>query len=69
MKASHIPFITGILLSVTFTGIALYVLLFRENFPAASKQDLMLYASLTGAYGIWRAFRVWLQWKEQKKNI
>ena len=49
--------ITGILLSMAFIGIALYVLFFSDRLPQVSKDDLRLYALLTGAYGIWRFIR------------
>jgi hypothetical protein len=69
MKASHAPIITGMLLSAAFIGIALYILLFRESFPPASRHDLTLYAALTGAYGVWRSARVYLFWRAGKNNI
>jgi hypothetical protein len=33
------------------------------------KEDLRLYALLTGAYGIWRFTRVWIVWKEAQENV
>lgn len=69
MKAALVTIITGMLLSAAFIGISLYILLFRESFPASSKEDLTLYAALAGSYGIWRSIRVFLQWKERKNNI
>ncbi len=33
------------------------------------KQDLRLYALLTGAYGIWRIIRVWLAWKGAEEHV
>ncbi len=61
--------ITGILLSMAFIGIALYVLFFSDRLPQVSKDDLRLYALLTGAYGIWRFIRVFMVRKEAEKNV
>ena len=61
--------ITGILLSMAFIGIALYVLFFSDRLPHVSKDDLRLYALLTGAYGIWRFIRVFMVRKEAEKNV
>ncbi len=61
--------ITGILLSITFIGIALYVLFFTDRLPQVSHDDLRLYALLTGAYGIWRFIRVFLARKEAENNV
>jgi hypothetical protein len=69
MKESFAPVITGALLSAAFIGISLYILVMLDSFPAASRHDLALYASLTGAYGIWRSIRAYLLWKEREKNI
>jgi len=55
--------ITGILLSMTF------LLFFTDRLPQVSKDDLRLYALLTGAYGIWRFVRVFLVRKEAGKNV
>jgi hypothetical protein len=70
IKQSAASMITGILLSMTFIGIALYILLFPDSAPHhVSKDDLMLYALLTGTYGIWRFIRVFLVRKEAQKNV
>jgi hypothetical protein len=61
--------IVGLLLALTFIGIALYLLIFPESVgSASSRQDLLLYALLTGAYGIWRLVRVWLAWKDAEES-
>ena len=69
IKSGAISMITGILLSMAFIGIALYVLFFSDRLPQVSKDDLRLYALLTGAYGIWRFIRVFLVRKEAEKNV
>ena len=63
-KKSSVEIVTGLILGSTFIGIALYLLLFPDISPAGMKQDLRLYALLTGAYGIWRIIRAWLVWKD-----
>ncbi len=55
---------TGLIMGITFVGIALYLLFFPDISPAGMKQDLRLYALLTGTYGVWRFIRVWLAWRE-----
>ncbi|MEI8102022.1 MAG: hypothetical protein WCG61_00670 [Chlorobium sp.] len=61
--------ITGIVLAVTFIGISLYIFLMPLPATFAGKNDLQLYALLTGAYGLWRAVRLFFIWKEsQAKN-
>ncbi len=55
---------TGLIMGITFVGIALYLLFFPDISPAGMKQDLRLYALLTGTYGVWRFIRVWLTWRE-----
>ncbi|MEI7707111.1 MAG: hypothetical protein WCI90_02495 [Chlorobium sp.] len=69
IKSGAISMITGILLSMAFIGIALYVLFFSDRLPQVSKDDLRLYALLTGAYGIWRFIRVFMVRKEAEKNV
>jgi hypothetical protein len=70
IRQSVVSMITGILLSLTFVGIALYILLFPDSAPhQVSKDDLMLYALLTGAYGIWRFIRVFLVRREAQKIV
>jgi hypothetical protein len=69
MKPGYAAIITGLLLSFAFIGIALFVLFFPDRFPAASRQDFILYSALTGSYGIWRLLRVIMTWKEAQKNI
>lgn len=61
--------IIGTLLALCFIGIALYLLFFPGTIPAASRDDLRLYALLTGAYGIWRLVRVWLARKDAEENV
>jgi TctA family transporter len=61
--------IIGLLLAIIFIAIALYLLIFPGSVPTTSKEDIRLYALLTGAYGIWRAIRVWLAWKEAQENV
>ena len=68
-KKSLVVVITGLIMGSTFIGIALYLLFFPDISPAGMKQDLRLYALLTGAYGIWRFIRVWLAWKEGQENV
>jgi len=55
--------ITGLLLGITFIGIALYLLLFPDAAPAVARKDLNHYVLLTGSYGIWRIIRVSMTWK------
>ena len=69
IKSGAVPMITGVLLSMTFIGIALYVLFFSDRFPQVSQYDLRLYALLTGAYGVWRFIRVFLVRKEEEQNV
>ena len=69
IKNGTVSMITGTLLSMAFIGIALYVLFFTDRLPQVSKDDLRLYALLTGAYGIWRFIRVFLVRKEAEKNV
>ncbi len=54
----------GIVLAITFIGISLYIFMVPLPAPFAENNDLQLYAMLTGAYGVWRAIRVFLTWKE-----
>ena len=61
--------ITGIILSMTFVGIALDILFFPDRLPQVSKDDLRIYALLIGAYGIWRFIRIFLVRKEAEKNV
>ncbi|NTW68971.1 MAG: hypothetical protein HGB23_03890 [Chlorobiaceae bacterium] len=61
--------IVGIVLAITFISIASWLLFFADSISVASRDDLRLYALLTGAYGVWRLVRVWLAWKEAKKNV
>ena len=68
-KKSLVEIVTGLILGSTFIGISLYLLFFPDISPAGMKQDLRLYALLTGAYGIWRFIRVWLAWKEAQENV
>ena len=68
-KKSVVEIVTGLIMGSTFIGIALYLLFFPDISPAGMKQDLRLYALLTGAYGIWRFIRVWLAWKEAQENV
>ncbi|ACF43031.1 hypothetical protein [Pelodictyon phaeoclathratiforme] len=63
MQKSAAGMVMGLLLGGTFIGIALYLLFFPDISPAGMKEDLRLYALLTGAYGIWRLIRVWLVWR------
>lgn len=69
MKQSVAAVITGLLLSFAFIGTALFVLLLPDRLPVASRQDTILYAALTGSYGIWRLIRAVMAWKEAQKNI
>ena len=69
INSSSVSMITGTLLSMAFIGIALYVLFFTDRLPQVSKDDLRLYAFLTGAYGLWRFIRVFLVRKEAEKNV
>ncbi len=69
MQKSAAGMVMGLLLGSTFIGIALYLLFFPDISPAGMKEDLRLYALLTGAYGIWRLIRVWLAWKEAQENV
>jgi len=65
---NSVSLVTGLLLGSMFIGIALYLLLFPDSIPSTSRNDLKLYALLTGAYGIWRVIRVVIVWKEAQKN-
>ncbi len=70
IKQSTASIITSILLSMTFIGIAMYILFVPDSASHhVSKDDLMLYALLTGAYGIWRFVRVFLVRREGEKNV
>jgi NhaP-type Na+/H+ or K+/H+ antiporter len=69
IKSGAVSMITGILLSVIFIGIALYLLFIPDGAPHLSKDDLRRYALLTGSYGLWRFIRVFIVWKETKKNV
>jgi hypothetical protein len=60
--------VTGLIMGSIFIGIALYLLFFPDISPAGMKQDLRLYALLTGAYGFWRFIRVWLAWKADTRK-
>ncbi|TLU57637.1 MAG: hypothetical protein FDX18_07395 [Chlorobium sp.] len=68
MKQGSAALVTGLILAATFTGIALYILFSPGMFPSATREDLRLYALLTGAYGLWRFIRVWLAWREGEEN-
>ena len=68
-KASSAGMVMGLLLGSSFVGIALYLLFFADLSHAIAKQDIKLYALLTGAYGLWRFVRVWLAWKEAQENV
>ncbi|NMW21541.1 MAG: hypothetical protein HKK67_07890 [Chlorobiaceae bacterium] len=68
MTKNSVSLVTGLLLGSMFIGIALYLLLFPDSIPSTSRNDLKLYALLTGAYGIWRVIRVVIVWKEAQKN-
>lgn len=61
--------VAGMLLGITFIGIALFLLLFPESIPSGARGDIRLYALLTGAYGIWRLIRVYLAWKDAQENV
>ena len=63
MQKSAASVITGLLPSVLFIGIALYLLLFIDTAPTASMSDLRHYAMLTGAYGVWRVVRFAMDWR------
>ena len=54
----------GMVLAITFIGIALYIFFIPLPAAFAGKNDFHLYALLTGAYGVWRAIRVFLNWKD-----
>ncbi len=69
MKQGSTAMVIGVILAATFTGIALYIFFFPGIFPAGARENLKLYAMLTGAYGIWRFIRVWLAWRDGEKNI
>jgi hypothetical protein len=58
----------GMLLAITFIGISLYILFIPLPVAFAGKNDLQLYAMLTGSYGVWRAFRVFLNWKDLQED-
>ena len=68
IRASSAGMVMGLLLGSLFVGIALYLLFFADISHATAKQDIKLYALLTGAYGLWRFIRVWLAWKESKSK-
>ncbi|WP_232209735.1 hypothetical protein [Chlorobium ferrooxidans] len=64
-----VTMIVGTLLALCFIGIAAWLLFFPGTIPLASREDLRLYALLTGAYGIWRLVRVWMVWKQAEENV
>jgi hypothetical protein len=68
-KSATASLVMGILVSMTFMGIALYFLFFTERVPPVANENIRLYAFLTGSYGIWRLIRVFAVWKEAQKNI
>jgi len=59
----------NILLSLLFIGIALCVFFFADPPSRDARHDLLLYASLTGAYGVWRLIRVLLAGKKAEENV
>jgi hypothetical protein len=68
-KQGSAAMVTGMILGSTFIGIALYLLFFPDISPAGAKQDIRLYALLTGSYGLWRFIRIWLAWKKPEENV
>ncbi len=67
-KQINAPMVIGMVLAITFIGISLYILFLPLPPAFAGKNDLRLYAMLTGSYGVWRAFRVYLNWKDLKED-
>jgi hypothetical protein len=59
----------NLLLSLLFIAIALSVFFFFRSPTPEARHDLVLYASLTGAYGVWRLVRTLLAMKKQKENV
>lgn len=59
----------NLLLSLLFIAIAIYVLFFSRAASPEARRDLVLYAALTGAYGIWRLIRILLALKKPEKNV
>lgn len=54
----------GMVLAIIFICISLYILFMPLPAAFSGKSDLRLYALLTGSYGVWRALRVFLNWKD-----
>lgn len=67
-KQINAPMTIGMLLAITFIGISLYILFMPLPDAFAGKNDLQLYAILTGSYGVWRAFRVYLNRKDLQED-
>jgi len=67
-KQINAPMTIGMLLAITFIGISLYILFMPLPDAFAGKNDLQLYSILTGSYGVWRAFRVFLTWKDLQED-
>jgi len=65
----RLPAALNLLLSLLFIGVALYVFFFVDAPSAAARHDLLLYASLTGAYGILRLVRAVLTGKKAEENV
>jgi H+/Cl- antiporter ClcA len=59
----------GLLLGTAFAGLSLYLLFFYRAPSEAIHDDLHHYALLMGSYGLWRVAIVFLQWRNEEKNV
>ncbi|MBM3163002.1 MAG: hypothetical protein FJZ79_06745 [Chlorobi bacterium] len=66
---SRLPAVLGLMLSALFIATALSVYLFAYAPSPEARRDLLLYALLTGAYGIWRLIRVLTALKKPEENV
>jgi hypothetical protein len=68
-NGSRLQAVLGLGLSVLFIGIAVFVYLFADSPSPEARRDLLLYASLTGAYGAWRLIRALSALKKPEENV
>jgi hypothetical protein len=57
LRRISIPVIVSMALSLTFIVLALYIAFLAFRMPGSKGNDLLYYAALVGAYGIWRMFK------------
>jgi len=62
------PFISALdaLLSVTFLVLAAYIAWYASGMTGTDGRDLMLFSLLLGAYGIWRAIRSIIRYRQRQ---